>query len=520
MKNLKDQISKLKDNTKQYRLSYLLIPLVVILTFFTILIAAPVGSSKAITEIFNFLTGTTGVLYLIYGLVFVALVGILAFSKIGKIRLGSISDKPIKTFSWGSMIFTSTMAADILFFALHEWSIYSQAAGEITAETNAYPFFHWGITPWAFYIILTAIYGFMFYTKKKRNAQRISEACRPILGKWTDKAPGKVIDIIAIISLLLGTATTFGVATPLITAGITRLSRGVIPNTWYITISVLAIIAILYTVTILKGYKSLEKIAKICVLTTGIFLALFFIMGGPMYIIGYGIEGIGYMISNFFQMSTAASNIPIASAGYTSFYWAYWIAWAVATPLYLAKISKGRTIKQVVLGGLAAGLLGTFMSFIILGGGQQHFGQEIIANSTNLYDGIISVIFAVSRFEWFGYILILMLIGNMILLYSTTFDSIAHTMACYMTKDLDIDNEPTKFAKVFWALIFLILPTALIFTEQVRENLLTMSIIAAVPLAIIFSLVIISFFKDLRKEKLNQILQNQKLELEGDKTNV
>ena len=118
------------------------------------------------------------------------------------------------------MIFTCGLAADILFYSFCEWIYYAdesrvQALGSMEEWVSTMPLFHWGPIPWAFYATLAACFGFMIHVRKC-NKQKYSEACRPILGDKTDKLPGKIIDVLAVIALIAGTATTFSVATPLL----------------------------------------------------------------------------------------------------------------------------------------------------------------------------------------------------------------------------------------------------------------------------------------------------------------
>lgn len=501
---MKNNFKIVIDKSKKYYLSYLVVPLLVILVMSILLLTIPDKMFVGISAIDNFLRNDVGFYYLLVGLLFVIVALIMAFSKIGNVKLGD--EKPIPLLSWGAMIFTSTMAADILYYALHEWSIYIADPNLSTAQSNAYPFFHWGVTPWSFYIVLAVCYAFMFFVIKVNN-QRISEACRPLLGKYTDKLPGKLIDIISIIGLLLGTSTTFSVATPLIAQSLWKLFNmsGVAP-TWVVFL-VLLVVAAMYTIPVMGGLKSINKLSKIGVIVVSIFLAGFFILGGPSYIVNYGISGIGTMVDNFFSMSTGAVSTEQYSG--TVFYWAYWIAWAVATPLFIAKISKGRTIRQLVVGGLISGLLGTYTSFVILGGGSQNIGSHISPEGLTISQYIVEVIFKVGNGSIAGYVLLVLLVISMMALYATTFDGIAYVMSGYMTRNLMLDEEPSKVSKVLWSFILLVLPAGLIWSETTITGLQTMSVIGALPLSVIFILVIISFFKSYKIYKNSKLVTQE-----------
>lgn len=502
--NKKGKLRQVRDN---YNLSVIIVPTIIVIGLFLAFMLSS-NTVNVVETIRVFLTQELGIYYLLLGVGFVAVAIYLATGRLGKIKLGGSNDKPMNTFTWGALIFTSTMAADILFYALHEWSLYynmqaldtvGSSASQNVMWSETYPLFHWGITPWLFYLVPAVAYAFMFFVKKTRDKQRVSEACRPLLGKKVDGPLGKVIDIVMVLGLLLGTSTTFSVATPLITALICKLF-GLAMTNW-ITVIVLLGIASVYTLGVIGGFKSIDLISKIAVILTSILLALFFIFGGPRFILESGLEGLGNMLSNFFRLSTwtdpaRATNIP---QDWTIFYWSYWIAWAVATPLFIAKISKGRTIRQMLVGGLTAGLLGTFTSFMVLGGAGLHSQVSGSFDMVGLIESGASaaecIVELIATLPLSNFIMILLVLC-MTLLYATTFDTIAHTMASYMTKSLDLDAEPSKGSKLFWSFIFIILPIALIFSESTTQGLKAMSIIGALPLSIVFIMVIISFIKE------------------------
>lgn len=202
----------------------------------------------------NFSLGNDfGLYYIILGVGAVAVSIYIAFSRYGKIKLGNI-EKPIYgDFKWGAMIFTSTMAADILFYSLCEWMLYGNdpyitEMGGMQKWAPTYCLFHWGPIAWSFYIVLAVAFGFMIHVRG-RDKQKFSEACRPILGKLVDGWCGKLIDLLAVIALLAGTATTFSVSCPLLSAAISQVFH--IPNTVVLTVLLLIVIAFVYTMTVM-----------------------------------------------------------------------------------------------------------------------------------------------------------------------------------------------------------------------------------------------------------------------------
>lgn len=488
--------------------STMLVPMLIMIILAILLTVFHDGAENVISVVRNFLGNDMSVYYLAFGLAAILLFAYMAFSKIGKIRIGKKEDKPINTLSWGILIFTSTMAADILFYAFHEWTYYWNASTILNGQSkelvsSTYSFFHWGFIPWAFYLILAAIYAFMFFNKERRDKQNMSEACRPILGKYTDKAPGKIINAFSVFGLLCGTATTFSVATPLMTAMLCKVFG--LQNNHLITVLVLVGIATIYTTAVLFYYKGISIVSKITTVLFSFTLALFLIVGDTRFILESGFQGLGNMVQNFFSLATWVNPIRGSSSSFaqdwTVFYWAYWIAWCVATPFFIAKISKGMTIKKILLGGMTAGLLGTFSSFIIFGGfgmGLQSSGAFDAVGLIESGAGPAQVIVEIIGTLKYANVVYVLLFCVMACLYASTFDALTDVVSSFSYKRLDVDKPASKKMKVYWALVFLILPITLIFFDGTSQLLMSVAIIGAFPLTIIMILIVISFFKDLK----------------------
>ena len=204
---------------------------------------------------------------------------------------------------------------------------------------------------------------------------------------------------------------------------------------------------------------------------------------------------------NFIGLATWTDSLRTSSfpQNWTIFYWAYWMVWCVATPFFIGAISQGRTIRQTILGGYVYGLAGTFTSFIILGnyglGLQMHGKLDIMAAyalDADLYGAIVSIL---EQLPLPGLVLVLLVLC-MVTFYSTSFDSITLVASSYSYRELDHDQVPDKRVKLFWALFLILLPIALLFSENSMASLQSVSIIAAFPVGGIMVLIIASFFKD------------------------
>lgn len=448
-----------------------------------------------------------GVYYLFLGIGAILVSIYMSCSKLGNIRLGKMEKPQYTNFQWGAMIFTSTMAADILFYSLSEWALYSgetyiQGLGDVKKWAPTFSLFHWGPISWSFYIVLAVSFGFMLHVRG-REKHRFSEACRPLLGKKVDGWMGKGIDLFAVIALLAGTATTFSLATPLLSRALTKVFG--FKQSLSLTILLLIAIAIIYTVTVWFGMVGVFRLATVCTYLFFFLLGYVFFLGGESrFIIETGFSSIGNLLQNFIGMATWTDpgRETYFPQNWTVFYWAYWMAWCVATPFFLGVISKGRTIRETVFGTYGWGLGGTFLSFIILGNyGLSKEVKGVIQGVNLLKSGKepVDVILSVLETLPFAKIVLVLLVITMVAFYATTFDSLTMVVSFYSYKHIPVGGEPDRKIRVFWAVLFIFLPIGLLFSQNSMSQLQSVSIIAAFPIGIIMFLIVYSFFVDAKR---------------------
>ncbi|SEQ09323.1 betaine/carnitine transporter, BCCT family [Lachnospiraceae bacterium NE2001] len=489
-------------------------PLVVLIALCATFVIAPEASTNVLSTIRNFLGTELGLYYLVVALGIFLVSLYISFSDLGKVRLGGKDEKPkYGFFAWGAMVFCCGLAADILFYSFCEWIYYAEEPrvaemGRIEDWANAIPLYHWGPIVWSFYAVLAACFGFMIHVRGSKK-QKYSEACRPILGKHTDGVLGKIIDILAIVALIAGTATTFSVATPLLGSALTTLFG--IPYTKWVTIAILLVTCATYTTSVMIGMKGVNNLSKICMVLFGLILMFVLVFSGKaVYILENGFSSLGLVVQNFPVLSTYTDALRENgfAQNWTMYYWAYWLVWCVAAPFFMGNISRGRTVKQVILGTYAFGLASTLISFIVLGNyglGLQVSGEfDAIgmyeANGYDLYAVIIEIIKTLPGYQ----VVLVLLILSMIAFYATSFDSITLVASSYSYKNMRGDEMASKKMKLFWAMLLILLPIALIFSESSMNNIQSVSIIAAFPVGMVIILIIASFIKDARKYIDNQ----------------
>lgn len=483
----------------------MLIPFAIVVTLMGIFMIAPDQSKSTVDTLRDFFGNTIGIYYPILAIGSVVCALYVAMNnRYGSIRLGDTDKPAYSDFKWGTMIFTSTMAADIMFYSLIEWALYGgeqhvRDLGGTQAWAETFTLFHWGPLAWGFYVILAVCFAFMMHVRK-RDRQRFSEACRPLLGDKVDGFWGKVIDVIAIFAIVCATATTFSLATPLLTKAMGQVFGFQVTTS--VTITVLLLICAVYTVTVLFGVKGISRLAQICsYLFFAVLLYFLFLGGETRYIVETGVQSIGNMTQNFIGLATYMD--PMRENGFaqnwTVYYWAYWLVWCVATPFFIALISKGRTLRNVVYGTFGWGLAGTYMSFTILGGyglaQQLKHGVDaigFIGTGGEMYDAILMIFDTLPLPS----VALMLLVITMIAFYSTTLDGITYVTSSYSYNHISADEEPSRKIRAFWSVMLILLPIALLFAQNSLYSLQGVTIIAAFPVGILLILIVISFFKD------------------------
>lgn len=503
-----------KNSNSQIDWLITIIPLAAVILLCLVFFLFPTKSNMLLNSIRFLLGDTFGVYYLIIGLGFFIVSLYIALSDYGTIILGKPNEKKqYSSFSWGAMMFTCGLAADILFYSFSEWIYYGTdphlaQMGSLQEWAGVYPLFHWSFIPWSFYLVLAVAFGFMLHVRN-RNRLKYSEACRPVLGKYTDGILGRMIDLLAVFALLAGTATTFSVATPLMAKLMNELFHVPLSDT-AITMLILIITCIIYTYSLLHGFKGISLLANICIYMFFGLTAFVTLFGGETrYIIETGVASFGKMMQHFLELATFTdpARETCFPQNWTIYYWSYWMVWCVAAPFFIGSISKGRTIRQTILGGYLFGVGSTVTSFVGLGNysmGQQVLGKaDFIAQYSETGDIYQTIIAMINTLPLSPLVLAAVFI-TMLLFYATSFDSIALTAACYSYYRLDKDTMPHKGIQLMWCILLILLPIALIFSESSMNNLQSISIIAAFPIAAVLVLIIISFFLD-AKQYLNEI---------------
>ncbi|HMM06350.1 MAG TPA: BCCT family transporter [Clostridiales bacterium] len=303
--------------------------------------------------LFSVLTQDFGWFYLftVFGLLLFALY--VAFSRYGKIKLGKDDDKPEFTnFQWFTMLFGGGMGIGLVFWSVAEPIMDYMSPPSATPETTAAMyesmktmFFHWGFHPWVIYAV--AGLGLGYFAFRKDKPFLVSSALEPLIGDKVHGPLGKAVDILAVFATIFGVATSLGLGASQIVGGLGYVYG--IESTTVLTCIIIAIITVIFTIATMTGLqKGIQLVADIKIWLSIAFMVFIFLFGGAVFICDLFTNTFGGYLGGIITKSLWMENKSFVS-GWTVFYWAWWIAWAPFCGQFVARVSKGRSIRQYIL---------------------------------------------------------------------------------------------------------------------------------------------------------------------------
>lgn len=464
----------------------------------------PEIADRILNVIKNFIFVNLNWVYIWAVTFFVIFLVYLLFSKYGNIRLGNNDSRPEHSFfSWMSMLFAAGMGIGLMYFGVAEpMQHYSTdvfgAQHYVNKAKNAqlYTFFHWGIHAWAIYAVVGLSLSYFAYRLKLPLSLR--SCFYPLLknkinGKW-----GNVIDIFALCSTFFGITTTLGFGVVQINSGLQIL--GIVPDTNFIyqiiIVGVLVSLAIGSALTgVDKGIKILSNINVVLVVCLLLFVL---ILGPTVFLIGSFTEGLGNYINNFFNLTFGTHVYDKETLpwfyDWTILYWAWWISWSPYVGLFIAKISKGRTIREFIIAVLLIPSMFNFIWMTVFGNSAIWFDLNVANGAlSNLAKNPDALMFRFLEYLPFSTIASFMTIVIVIIFFVTSADSGIFVMNSIATKNAP---KSPKWQTALWGLLLAVLALLLLNAGGLKA-LQSMTLITALPFSIIMILFIISLIKAL-----------------------
>ncbi len=486
-----------------------LLAVIIILSVCVPLILMAYRAGPLVSDLYNWIAANLGVFYQLFGLGTMGFLTWLVFGPYAHIRLGG--DKPdFTTFSWVGMLFCAGTGASLLVWSGVEWAFYydNPPYGAIPRSTeaiewaSAYGPFHWGVTAWCLYALPTIAIAYSFYVRKIPYL-RTSTSLHELLGPGGENSPvGRMVDLCVMIALVGGAGTSLGVIAPTIAASVARLIGT--QTSFTLQMGVMVVCISLFAGSVYRGLdKGIKRLSDLNVYLALGFLAFILIAGPTLFILKTSTNTLGFMIDNFVRMMTWTD--PVDDTGFVEawsiFYWAWWIAFAPPIGIFVARISRGRTIRQVILSMLTFGSIGCWIFYFILGNYSLYLELENVMSVTGSLaesDMYITVANVISTLP-LGWLALAVFTLVSVISVATTYDSASYTLASTATSKLHEGENPARWNRLFWAAILGILPIVMMAVgglQIIRSGVL----IASLPLLIIGVAMAVSLARSLRAD--------------------
>ncbi|MDA3131061.1 BCCT family transporter [Aliibacillus thermotolerans] len=470
-------------------------------------ITLPEHAESTLSTIQGWISHNLGWFYLLSATGFVIFSLYLIVSRYGNIRLGKPDEKPeYNYFTWFSFLFTAGMGIGLVFWGVAEPLYHYYAppvqepeSREAAAAALQYSFFHWGIHPWATYSIVALSLAYFSF---RQNAPGIlSAVLRPLLGDKVDGPIGVIVNVIVVFATIFGVATSLGLGAVQVTGGLSH-TFDFISNNIGTQLIVIAVITILFVSSTVSGLNKGIRILSMNNIYLAVGLMIFILIVGPtVFILDVFTSTIGRYIQNLPTMSFSTATFRGDRGwleSWTIFYWAWWIAWSPFVGTFIARISRGRTIREFLLGVLLVPTLFGAFWFSVFGSTSIYTDRElggILYEKMSQFGDEIALFTLLDQFP-LSPLLTILAILLIISFFVTSADSATFVLGMQTTGGT---LNPPLSAKLIWGVIQSAAAAVLLYFGGLG-GLETAMIIAALPFTIIMIMIVFSLLKALRKE--------------------
>lgn len=483
----------------------------VVLAFAGFAILAPDAAEAMFTGIQATIVNAFNWYYVLIAAFFVAFALVMGFSRFGDIKLGRDDDKPeFSVGAWFSLLFAAGMGIGLVFYGVSEpLSHYVEprpgVAGtpaQLAQQALVQTYLHWGVQAWSIYVVVGL--GLAYAIHRRRRPISIRWTLEPVLGRTRVEGPwGHAIDIVALTGTLFGVATSLGLGVLQISAGLE--SSGLAEPNVGVQIALIGVITLFVLLSVLSGVtKGMKWLSSANLVLAGLLLVFILVFGQTEFLLREWVQSIGGYIQNFVGLSFTVSAFqgPAGEAWqatWTSFYWGWWISWAPFVGIFIARISRGRTVREFVLGVIIVPTMMGILWFAVLGGSALYLELNDPGSMT-LPDGTVDVegsIFQLLQYFPGSQVLT---VGVMILIavfFVTSSDSGALVMGMIATGG---NQEPARWVRTFFTLVTAVLAVALLLTGGLTA-IQTAAITIALPFSVVMLLMCWSTIVAFRRER-------------------
>ena len=497
---------------------------VLLVTFVGVALVAPDWLGERLSAANTSVVTDLGWYYVLLVTGFVVFAGWLAFSPVGNVVLGKDDEDPeFGLRSWFAMLFAAGMGIGLVFWGVAEpLNHFSSpppgtAAGEAAAARTAMDitFLHWGLHAWAIYVVVGLAVSYAVH--RKGRPVSIRWALEPLLGRRVDGFWGDAIDVIAIVGTIFGVATSLGFGVSQVGAGLTHLGViGGVTETVLLAL-VLGITAIALLSVVSGVDRGIKWLSNLNMGLAGLLLALVLVLGPTVFLLSDLVQQVGSYLQSFVRMSFNTYSFQGEAgqsflAGWTTYYWGWWMSWAPFVGVFIARISRGRTVRQFVAGVLLVPTLVTMVWFAVMGGTALHrelFGDGGLVGEEGVDTNM--ALFQMLDGLPLGTLTSLIAVILVVIFFVTSSDSGSFVVDMIASGG---DPNPPRWSRAFWAALEGVIAAALLLAGGLSA-LQTMAILVALPFSVVMVLMVVSTVKALNAEH-RAVRRQQRRELVSD----
>ena len=463
--------------------------------------------AAVVGDMLSWVLTNLGWLFVLSTVAFLVFVLFLGVSPYGRIRLGKDEDRPeFRTSSWIAMMFSAGMGIGLMFYGVAEpishlaappLGLAKPGTDEAAATAMEYTYFHWALHPWSLYAVVGLALGYFCFRKGMPNL--ISTVFRPLLGDRVDGPIGKAIDILAIFATMFGSATSLGLGALQIGSGLNFVWD--VESSNGLAVVIIAVLTLLFVVSAVSGVERGVQWLSNFNMLVAIALLLFILVVGPtVFIFGTLVEATGDYFGGLVGRSfrTGAFGGAEWLGNWTIFYWVWWMSWTPFVGTFLARISKGRTIREFVIGVLLIPSGVSFVWFAILGGAAINLQLTGEANLTDAVAQPEVALFTLLEQFPLATLTSIVVIVLVAVFFVSGADAASIVMGMLTCRGI---LEPPRAIVAFWGVAMGSVAVVLLLAGGL-ESLQQAAIVAGAPFALVMIGLCVSFYKALREEEI------------------
>ena len=476
-------------------------------------------ANEFFSNVMSFITSNFGWFLILAANAFVLAAIFFAFSRCGNIRLGGNDAKPeFTTASWYAMLLSAGMGIGLMFWSVGEPMFHYSSPSPMFAgiEGNTpeaaqaamgITYFHWGIHPWGIYAIVGL--GLAFFAYNRGLPLTVRSIFYPILGNRIYGFWGNLIDVLSVLATLMGLATSLGLGVKQINAGLNFLFGLQISTTSQVIL--IAVITAFATLSVMSGLDGgVKRLSQWNMGLAGALLVFLLVAGPTVYILRDFTQNFGYYLTKLPEISLWTETFRETNwqGSWTVFYWAWWISWSPFVGMFIARISKGRTVREFILGVMVIPTLLSFVWMSVFGGSAIYLQSSGLANIVEAVNADVSTALFV-MFKYFPFTQILSLVGIVLVtvFFVTSSDS-GSLVVDHLTSGGKLDSPVTQ--RVFWAVMEGVVASVLLIGGGLT-TLQTAAVCTGLPFTVILLLIIYALYIGFTQELFVEDAVKQRL---------